>query len=98
MCVVASVGGALSAIVVISAHAIATIDGRHECSPKVKPKRLDHHLVAGCSIGPESCLLHVSGCLHARWQRLYPGYFGFISGWWENVSSIFPVHVSSSIS
>ena len=29
-------------------------------TPKVNPEHLDHYLVAGCSIGHKSCLLHVN--------------------------------------
>ena len=32
-----------------------------DCSQKVKPKHLNRHLVAGCSIGCKSCLLNVNG-------------------------------------
>ncbi len=35
-------------------------NGRHDSSPKVKPKHLDRPLVAGCSIGHKSRPLHVS--------------------------------------
>ena len=36
-------------------------DGGHDSSSKVKPMCLDRPLVAGCSMGHKSWLLHVSG-------------------------------------
>ena len=46
-----------------SQHETQTVhkDERYKGSPKVKPKHLDHPLVAGCSVGHKLCLLHVSG-------------------------------------
>ena len=37
-------------------------DKQHQRSPKVKPKRLDQYMAAGCSVGHKSWLLHVCGC------------------------------------
>ena len=36
-------------------------DGGLDCSPEVKPESINRHLVVNCSIGHESCLLHVNG-------------------------------------